>query len=134
MLSRQDCCFTSIFIHLNMSGHFSNFRPTEQASPPDVHVQMSTPVRLPQTLVKAALLDSAAAGSLSVGPAVDCVSPSRATTDTVLPQSSKTLRPRCVNRCVNHSVLLRFLRNQSILTNSRHGFESSTVINVDICY
>lgn len=69
--------------------NFSNFRPNEQTSSPDVHVQMATPLKLPPALVKAELLPSA--GNLSVGPVVDSVSPSRATTDTVLPQSSKTL-------------------------------------------
>ncbi|XP_075898762.1 DEP domain-containing protein 7-like [Nelusetta ayraudi] len=75
----------------------------EQTCPPDVHIHMSTPVKLPQTLVKAELLDSAAAGSLSVGPMADSVSPSRATTDTVLPQSivNEVWREQTLNRLLN---------------------------------
>lgn len=72
-----------------------NSRQSEQTCPPDIHIQMSTPVKLPQTLVRAELLDSAAAGGWTVGPVADSVSPSRATTDTVLPQSSKTLVTLC---------------------------------------
>lgn len=96
------------FLHVtNMSSQLSflRSRQNEQTCPTGAHVQMSTPVELTHTSVKADQLDTPAAASLSLGPLADSLSPSRVQTDTVLPQSSETL----MSSCVFHAVAPLFL-------------------------
>lgn len=66
-------------------------RQNEQTCPTGDHTQMSTPAKLTPTSVKADQLGIPATASLSLGPVVDSLSPSRLQTDTFLPQSSETL-------------------------------------------
>nr|XP_046250481.1 DEP domain-containing protein 7-like [Scatophagus argus] len=62
-------------------------RQDERKYPTESHVQMSIPVKLTQTSVKAKQLDTPATDSLSLEPVVDSLSPSRVQTDAVLPPS-----------------------------------------------
>lgn len=127
MLRGHGCCpcLPNAFL-LNMSLQqplFWNFRQNEQTCPPGVHVQMSTPVKLTQASIKAELLDTNAAVSLSLGPVVDSVSPSRAQTDTVLPQSSKSF----TSSCGFHSVVPHFL-----CENTGFYFFKHTLVNINV--
>ncbi|XP_042266912.1 DEP domain-containing protein 7-like [Thunnus maccoyii] len=64
-------------------------RQEEQTVPTGSHVPMSTPVKFTQTCIKANQVDTPVSASLSLEPMVDSLSlsPSRAQTDSVLPQS-----------------------------------------------
>lgn len=121
MLSLSSQCFSSQ--HEPSAATFLNFRQNEQTCPPGVHVQMSTPVKLIQASIKAELLDTNAAASLSLGPMVDSVSPSRAQTDVVLPQSSKSF----TSLCGFHSVVPHFL-----CENTGFYFFKHILININV--
>ncbi|KAK5902782.1 hypothetical protein CesoFtcFv8_008007 [Champsocephalus esox] len=59
----------------------------EQTCPSGAHVQFSTPVKCTQTFLQAEQHLSPAAGSLSLGPQVDSLTPCRLPNHTALPQS-----------------------------------------------
>ncbi|XP_042352325.1 LOW QUALITY PROTEIN: DEP domain-containing protein 7-like [Plectropomus leopardus] len=65
----------------------SSDRQEEQTRPTDLHVEMSTPVKLTQITPVANQLDTPATARLSAEPLVDSLSPSKVQTDTALPQS-----------------------------------------------
>ncbi|KAL3062025.1 hypothetical protein OYC64_010031 [Pagothenia borchgrevinki] len=62
-------------------------RQEEQTCPSGPHVQFSTPVKCTQTFLQAEQHLSPAAGSLSLGPQMDSLTPCRLHNDTALPQS-----------------------------------------------
>ncbi|KAM4574025.1 DEP domain-containing protein 7-like isoform 2-T2 [Odontesthes bonariensis] len=62
-------------------------RPVNQMCPTEPHVQMSTPVKVCEASMLVSQLETRLNANLSLEPLVDSVSPSRALTDSVLPQS-----------------------------------------------